>query len=123
MGIHNYKGYDNIFYVDKFADELKSLIKDDPNYGRWLNKRLSILNVGAKEATDGDRFEQLKNEDLYSIRRPHSQQNQRVIYYIIDEDNTVILLSAFKEQNNSDYKKFIKLSNNRIDEIRKGRLL
>ena len=120
MEIYKYKGFDNIFYTGKFAGELQNLIQDDRNYMRWLNKQLSILNEGAKQATDGVKFEKLKKEQLWSIRRPHSQQNQRVIYYIIDEDNTVILLSAFKEKNTSDYRKYVELSNNRIDEIKKG---
>ncbi len=119
MEIHNYEDFENIFYIDKFLVELKRLKKDDANYARWLHKRLAILNNGAKEATNGHQFEKLENEELYSIRR-QSQQNQRVIYYIIDEDEGgVILLSAFKEQNTSDYKNHIKLSNNRINEIKK----
>lgn len=122
MGIHIYKSYDKIFYTDDFLEELSELKKQDPNYPKWLDRKLNILDLGAKQATDGVNFEKLKlnDNDLYSIRRPKSKFNQRITYHILEESNEVILLSAFRESNDFDYKRAITRSLNRLKELRRN---
>lgn len=124
MGIHIYKSYDKIFYTDDFLEELSELKKQDPNYPKWLDRKLNILDLGAKQATDGVHFEKLKlkDDDLYSIRRPKSKFKQRVTYYIIEESNEAILLSAFRESNDFDYTRAITRSLNRLKAIKEDLL-
>lgn len=119
MEIHIYDDLDNIYYLDIFEKELSNLIKKDREYANWLDKKLKILEKGAKAATDGKRFEHLKNTELFCIRHV-SKQNERVIYYIIDEDDSVILLCAFQERNKSDYRNAISAASRRLKELKKG---
>ncbi len=113
MEILNYTGFDKIYYLDVFEKELSKLKKKNPKYAKWLERKLEILERGATAATDGKRFEKLENYDLYSIRHV-SKQNERIIYYIIDEDDSVILLCAFQESNTSDYRNAINTSLQRL---------
>ena len=53
-------------------------------------------------------------EDLYSIRHPESKKNFRVIYTIY-EGNIIILLIAFLEKNDGDYKKAIRVAKKRLE--------
>ncbi|GEM_PF-6895120 len=113
MVIHNYDGLDNIYYLDIFEKELRKIKKDNPNYSKWLDRKIKILSRDAAGATDGKTFEKLSGQQLYSIRHP-SKNNERVIYYIIDDDNSVILLTAFCERNKSDYQHSIAISKQRL---------
>ena len=124
MDIIQYDEFDNVFYVEDFKQELVELKKQDRGFAKWLFKRLSMLSTNAALQTDGVRFEELDNEELYAIRRPESRFNQRVIYYIVSEDNSVILLSAFREvHGRRDYKPAINNANSRLNNLRKEGLL
>jgi len=46
------------------------------------------------------------NPNLYAIRHPHSQINERYIYVYADGE-TAVLLTAFKEKRTSDYQSAI----------------
>ena len=113
MEIYNYESLGNIFYLSSFKRELSKLKKDNPNYAKWLDRKIKILSQDAAGATDGIHFEKLSSQQLYSIRRP-SKNNERVIYYIITDDNSVILLTAFAEHNDSDYQRSIERANQRL---------
>lgn len=113
MEIYNYESLGNIFYLGSFKRELSKLKRDNPNYAKWLDRKIKILSQDAAGATDGIHFEKLSNQQLYSIRHP-SKNNERVIYYIITDDNSVILLTAFAEHNDSDYQRSIERANQRL---------
>lgn len=118
MEILNYTGFDKIYYLDVFEKELSKLTKQDPKYANWLERKLEILERGATAATDGKQFEKLSNCELFSIRHV-SKQNERIIYYIIDEDDSVILLCAFNERNKSDYRNAISKAIQRLKILEK----
>ena len=74
-------------------------------YLKWLYTWLSVLDSDGMDALNLEQFEHLKgskNPNLYVIRHPHSQINERYIYVYVNDESTV-LLTAFKENNSSDY--------------------
>lgn len=56
-------------------------------------------------------------KDLYSIRHPESKKNVRVIYTIIED--AVILLTAFLENNDGDYRRAISVAKKRLNWLQK----
>lgn len=117
MEILNYIGFDKIYFLDVFEKELSKLKKHDSKYASWLERKLEILEHGATAATDGKQFEKLSNYELFSIRHV-SKRNERIIYYIIDEDDSVILLLAFCERNKSDYRNAIDTALKRLKKLK-----
>ncbi|MCL2426759.1 MAG: hypothetical protein FWD05_10540 [Oscillospiraceae bacterium] len=78
-------------------------------YLRWLYSWLSVLDSEGMNALNLEQFEYLKytsNPNLYAIRHPHSQINERYIYIYTDNESA-ILLTAFKEKNTNDYQSAI----------------
>jgi hypothetical protein len=70
---------------------------------------LSVLDQYGTGAVAFEQFEHLQNTErprLYAIRHPHSQINERYIFVYADEESA-ILLTAFKEQNTRDYESAI----------------
>ena len=92
--------------------------KADPPWKRYQKKLiedLAVLDMEKKEAVALPQFEKLSGEeDLYSIRHPESKKNFRVIYTIY-EGNIIILLIAFLEKNDGDYKKAIRVAKKRLE--------
>lgn len=71
---------------------------------------LAVLDIEKEKAIDLAAFEKLTNEkDLYSIHRPNSRKNVRIIYTIIDR-KIIILLTVFLEKNKSDYQNAISVA-------------
>lgn len=67
-----------------------------PEYQKKLLADLAVLDI--EKAIDLAAFEKLTNEkDLYSIHRPNSRKNVRIIYTIIDR-KIIILLTVFLEK-------------------------
>ncbi len=105
-------GYDRIFKVDSFSDEVDDLFGKNKGerhrFLNWLDKQLHILDEMGIDATHSEQFEVLTNTDptLYAIRHPKSKLNERYIY-IYCEGEDILLLTAFKEKSGSDYRKAI----------------
>ena len=130
MRLIKFRGWDNIFAVDRFEKEFEKLTKEkaskDPpdRYNSWLHNRCEKLDRDGKEAIDGFYFEDLKTTitadgeefNLYSIRYSRSKLNPRVIFSIY-EGQTFILLYSFAEKSTNDYKKAIALCKNRLKAI------
>lgn len=120
MEIIKLKDYKNIYAVDSFSSEYQSLFgKSKGLYNQYLKKlrfNLSILDKEMKKAIQYQQFEQLENSNLYSIRHV-SVINPRVVYAYIDDDGKVILLSAFKEKNASDYDRGMKQAEQRLKQL------
>lgn len=78
---------------------------------------LAVLDIEKEKAIDLAAFEKLTNEkDLYSIHRPNSRKNVRIIYTIIDR-KIIILLTVFLEKNKSDYQNAISVAKNRLKQL------
>ena len=78
---------------------------DMDRYMKWLYTWLTVLDSDGMNALSLEQFEHLNgtsNPNLYAIRHPHSQINERYLYVYSDGEST-ILLTAFKEKNSSDY--------------------
>ena len=102
-------GFNRIYQAECFPDEVDKMFGksagDKKRYLKWLYTWLSILDSDGMCAMNLEQFEQLKgtsNPNLYAIRHPHSQINERYIYIYADEESA-ILLTAFKEKDASDY--------------------
>ena len=87
------------------------------NIKKKLLADLAVLDIEKEKAIDLAAFEKLTNEkDLYSIHRPNSRKNVRIIYTIIDR-KIIILLTVFLEKNKSDYQNAISVAKNRLKQL------
>lgn len=93
--------------------------KSEPPWKRYQKKLiqdLAVLNQYMENAITFVQYEKLNTEgDFYCIRHPESNKNIRIIYVI--RENAVILLTAFLEKKDGDYKKAIRLARKRLKEI------
>lgn len=114
--------FSQIYEVDCFQKEFKEMSDEKfvfeppyPRYQKWLIGKLRVLEEFKEEAIKLRDFEYLEGTSpkLYSIRYPKSKLNPRVIYAYLDEGE-ILLLTAFKEKNSSDYDRHIKLAQRRI---------
>ncbi len=125
MELHNIDiyGSDNIYAVPMLEKEFSNAVneawKNKPPWKRYQKKLiedLSVLSVELEGAIRLPQYEKLTGEKyLYSIRHPKTKKNVRVLYTIVDGD--IILLHAFLEKNDSDYRRGINLSIKRLDEL------
>ncbi|GHV79348.1 hypothetical protein AGMMS49944_11390 [Spirochaetia bacterium] len=109
MKIEKVAGFNNIYQAACFPDEFSALMGknkgEERRYIRWLYTWLKVLDEQGTDALNLQQFEHLQGTDnphLYAIRHPHSQINERYIYVYADNE-AVILLTAFKEKDSSDY--------------------
>ena len=115
-------GIENTYMLSVLKKEMKKTVdepwKNNPPWKRYQKKLiedLAVLDVEKKKAVDFPQFEKLSDEEnLYSIRHPESKKNFRVIYTIY-EGNIIILLIAFLEKNDGDYKKAIRVAKKRLE--------
>jgi len=110
LEIQKLKGFGRIYQAECFPSEVDSMFGkssgDKARYLKWLYTWLSVLDDEGMGVLNLEQFEHLKgtsNPNLYAIRHPHSQINERYIYVYADGEST-ILLTAFKEKNANDYK-------------------
>ncbi len=107
MGIRKLKEYNNIWFVDGFFDEYKSLFgKSATLHKKYLKKlqtNLRILDKEKRKATQYQQFEPVENTDYYSIRHV-SKINDRVVYAYITPDEKIVLVTPFIEKSKADYK-------------------
>lgn len=107
-------GLNDIYAVDVFEKEFKKAVdeswKSDPPWKRYqtkLIKNLVVLDTEKEQAVRLKQFEKLSGtEELYSIRYPETNKNFRVIYTVYEE-NFIILLAAFQEKNDGDYRRAV----------------
>ena len=116
----NMEGLDNIFAVSNLKKEFQSAVneqwKTKPPWKRYQKKLIADLVVLSQEkerAVDLANFEKLRDTDrLYSISHPKSKKNIRVIYTV--DEGAIILLVAFLEKNDGDYKRAINVAERRL---------
>jgi hypothetical protein len=113
LEIQKIVGFNRIYQAECFPAEVDAMFGkssgEKRRYLQWLYAWLSILDDSGIEALSLEQFEHLKNTDnphLYAIRHPHSQINERYIYVYADEESA-ILLTAFKEHDKRDYESAI----------------
>ncbi len=112
------------YYVAPFPKELKSLYGKSKiqyqEYERYLLECLITLERSNTRLNE-EPFEHLSidNYDIYRIKSKSKKKNTRVLYIYVpdDEQDNIVLLCAFQEQNNSDYKNNIAKAKKRIKEI------
>ena len=123
MDIQKVSGFERIYQVEGFPDDVKAMfgknIGEMSRYMKWLFTWLSVLDNEGMSALNLEQFEHLKgtsNPNLYAIRHPHSKINERYIYIYADDESTV-LLTAFKEKNTQDYKSAIIRAENIVKQL------
>ena len=123
MKIEKVDGFRRIYQAEVFPDEVEAMFKKNKGqrkrYLFWLYTLLTILDYEGKNALTRQQFEHLSdtsNPNLYAIRHPQSQINERYIYVYID-DEAVIMLTAFKEKNKKDYKPAIERAKRIFSEL------
>lgn len=112
----------DVYAVSAIKKEFKKAVNQPwknsepyPEYQKKLLADLAVLDI--EKAIDLAAFEKLTNEkDLYSIHRPNSRKNVRIIYTIIDR-KIIILLTVFLEKNKSDYQNAISVAKNRLKQL------
>ena len=117
-------GLNDIYAVDVFEKEFKKAVdeswKSDPPWKRYqtkLIKNLVILDTEKEQAVRLKQFEKLSGtEELYSIRYPEANKNFRVIYTVYEE-NFIILLTAFQEKNDGDYRRAVAVAEKRLRQL------
>jgi hypothetical protein len=116
-------GFNRIYQAECFPDEVDKMFGkstgDKKRYLKWLYTWLSILDSDGMSVMNLEQFEQLKgtsNPNLYAIRHPRSQINERYIYIYADEESA-ILLTAFKEKDAADYQSAITRAEHIIAEL------
>lgn len=113
LDIQKLAGFNRIYQAECFEDDVHALfgknLGEKKRYLKWLYTWLSVLDSDGLAALNLEQFEHLKNTNnpnLYAIRHPHSQINERYIYVYADGESA-ILLTAFKEKDARDYKSAI----------------
>lgn len=117
-------GLNDIYAVDVFEKEFKKAVdeswKSDPPWKRYqtkLIKNLVVLDTEKEQAVRLKQFEKLsETEELYSIRYPETNKNFRVIYTVYEE-NFIILLAAFQEKNDGDYRRAVAVAEKRLRQL------
>ena len=115
-------GISDVYAVSAIKKEFKKAVNQPwknsepyPEYQKKLLADLAVLDI--EKAIDLAAFEKLTNEkDLYSIHRPNSRKNVRIIYTIIDR-KIIILLTVFLEKNKSDYQNAISVAKSRLKQL------
>ena len=109
MKIEKVSGFQRIYQAESFPYDVEDIFKKNKGqrkrYLLWLYTWLTILDDQGRNAIALQQFEYLKSTDnprLYSLRHPHSQINERYIFVYIG-DESVALLTAFKEKSTEDY--------------------
>ncbi len=110
----------NIYAISSVKKEFRKAVdepwKKNPPWQRYQEKLIEDLAVLEQEremAIELPQYEKLSGEDdLYSIRHPESKKNVRVIYTI--SEGMIILLVAFLEKNDGDYKRAIRTAKSRL---------
>jgi hypothetical protein len=118
MKIIALEGFSRIYVAEVFTEDFEKMFKKSKGqmgrYAMWLASALSILDSAGIMALKYNQFEYLQDTDnpnLYSIRHPKSEINDRYLY-VYEGGDKIILLTVFKEKSTGDYKNAIKRANN-----------
>lgn len=114
------EGINDTYAISAVQKEFKKAVdepwKEVPPWQRYQKKLiedLAVLEQEKERAIDLPQFERLSGVDrLFSIRHPESKKNVRVIYTIYD--GSIILLTAFLEKNDGDYRRAVATSLKRL---------
>lgn len=123
MEILKYSEFRRVYRVDAFDKELKKLFnkssREYKDYLIYLVERLRFLEDSNCRLTEGS-FEKLTvtEYELYRIKQKSKGKNVRVIYFYRENDD-IVLLAAFEENNKSDYRNNIDKAISRIKHIEK----
>lgn len=112
------------YYAEPFPKELKKLFGkskiEHQEYMIYLANCLKDLERSSKRLTEPP-YELLTvdNYEIYRIKSKSKKKNVRVLYIYVPNDgqDNIVLLCAFQEQNDSDYKNNIRIAKQRIKEI------
>lgn len=119
MNINYFNDYKNIFACDLFVEEKSKLYAknkaDQKSYDRWLDRQLRFLDTTGLLRVLSEHnhaFEKLSGvqEGLYSITNREFSGNPRILFFAIIEEgepDAFVLLVAFKEKSEGDYKRHI----------------
>jgi len=123
LEIQKLAGFERIYQAECFPDEIKAMFGKSTGemnrYLKWLFTWLSVLDSEGMSALNLEQFEHLKGTEdpnLYAIRHPHSKINERYIYIYADNESA-ILLTAFKEKSTSDYRSAIVRAENIVKQL------
>ena len=107
----------------EFKKAVNEQWKEKPPLERYQKKLIAdlvVLEAEKEKAIDFPQYEKLNDEkNLYSMRHPEAKKNVRVIYTIFNK-SLIILLTAFLENNKSDYKNAIKVAKTRLKNLEKN---
>ena len=126
LEIQKLSDFNRIYQAECFPDEVKAMFGKSKGemrrYMKWLYTWLSVLDNDGMDVLNLEQFEHLKNTsnpNLYAIRHPHSKINERYIYLYADNESA-ILLTAFKEKNPHDYRVAIARAEHIFAELEDG---
>ena len=111
----------NVYAISRVKREFSNAVneawKDEPPWKRYQEKLmqdLAVLEQEKERAISLPQYEKLTGiKNLYSIRHPETGKNVRIIYYITNIGE-IILLTAFLEKNDNDYKLALNRAKNRL---------
>lgn len=120
----NIEGIIDTYAISAVRKEFKKAVDEswteNPPWQRYQKKLiqdLAVLCVEKESAIDLPQYEKLTGEDkLYCIRHSESKKNVRVIYTFVNS-SIVILLVAFLEKNNGDYRNAINKAKDRLKRL------
>lgn len=120
----NIEGVNDVYAVPVLQKEFMRAVnekwKENPPWQRYQKKLmqdLAVLDMEKERAIDLPQYEKLNGEkNLYSIRHPESKKNVRVIYTIV-AGRIIILLVAFLEKGDGDYRKAIRVAKSRLKRL------
>lgn len=109
-------GYNRIYYLNAVNKEINNIYKDN---AKSKNEYLNFLQAELHKIDNKEdlphREEPIKykGELLYSIRK-RTKKNTRILYFYYSSKNEIILLTAFDENNASDYDNAKRTAYNRL---------
>jgi len=113
LEIQKLSGFKRIYQAECFPSEVGKMLGkstgDKTRYMKWLYTWLSVLDSEGMKALNLQQFEHLKgtsNPRLYAIRHSRSRINERYIF-VFSYEESIILLTSFKEKNSNDYQSAI----------------
>lgn len=120
--------YNNIYGCEPFLAEKRALYRKDPTaskqYDNWLDRQLRFLDSEGLDVirTHSKVFEKLEDTpvNLYCIRRREFIGNPRIIFFAVienGEEPAFVLLTAFHELNEGDYRRAIDTATQRQKSI------
>ena len=109
MKVEKVGGFQRVYQAESFPDDVEDMFKKNKGqrkrYLLWLYTWLTVLDDQGRDALVLQQFEYLKNTknpQLYALRHPHSQINERYVFVYVDGE-AAILLTAFMEKDTNDY--------------------